>query len=79
MVNLKKRAFLYPSRKLVFSLVVIAIAGNVAGKILSPNGPSGGVRGLLGDVGMAVFFLVGAYLLIVALTRLGRRRPSGSA
>lgn len=66
------RKFFVPNWKALVGVVVVLIAGNVAGKILAPNGPSGDVRGVVGSIGMFLFFVLLAYLVVVAIVALVR-------
>ena len=73
MTKQKLQAFFTPTTKVWVGLLALAIAGNVVGKILAPNGPSGGLRGFFGGVGMAVFFVLAAYLVVAAVVWAARR------
>ena len=66
-MTMKLRAFFTPPAKVWAAILVVAVAANIAGKILSPNGPSGGLRGFFGGLAMGIFFVLVAYLAVSAL------------
>jgi hypothetical protein len=68
----RRRGLFSPSWKVIIGAVILLVAGNIAGKILAPNGPSGDVKGVLGTIGMAVFFLLFVYLIVVAIVAIVR-------
>ena len=67
MASNKQRTFVRPGWKIVLAALVVAVVGNIIGKWLAPNGPSSSAKGIVGTVGMGVFFVLLVYLLIICL------------